>query len=281
MVGVGILPFLVQWLTLSGLGNREYSNHLQSGGYGTSMGMPPKSHWTLLAEFQSLPEDEIERFLPQVCNIILEREIKDDYGIYDQFERILVAKCAGCMTFGMRVCGLLKAASPPPSEGLFKNVLVNNAAQIARDERLRNLHEHCEAATLHGDNLPDRMNHLRSTYFRDVNFMLDTLARLGSELKTFPLAQRNHHLQNAVGNMNNWLFTRMLGKGLVDSNHDHVVTSDYQSGVSPMMVAQNCPQAAAYSVHLPLQHCSDKVIIIDSNINPVLIPTLLLIRTHS
>lgn len=249
---IGILPFLVQWLTLSGFGGNQ--QHLQQ--YGS---IPPKSHWALLSEFQQLPEDEIEAFLPQVCNILVDRDQKDEYGVYDQFERILVEKCAGCLTFGMRVCGLLKAASPGPSEGLFKNVLANNAGQVAREERLRNLHEHCEAATLHGNNLPDRMNHLRSTYFRDVNFMLDTLSRLGTELKAYPHAQRNHHLQNAVSNLNNWLYNRMLGKGQVDVNPDNVVSADFHSGVTPQMVAQNCPLAAAYSVHLPLQHCSDKV----------------------
>ena len=100
---IGILPFLVQWLALSHVGNRAYyqSNYQ----YYSS---PPKSHWALLAEFQELPEDEIEGFLPQVCNILIDRDMKDEYGIFDHFERILLEKCAKCLTFGMRVSGLLK-----------------------------------------------------------------------------------------------------------------------------------------------------------------------------
>jgi hypothetical protein len=223
---IGILPFLVQWLALSGIGNQVQRSYAPT---------PPKSHWALLAEFQQLPEDEIEKFLPQVCNILLDRESRDEYGIYGQFERLLVEKCAGCLTFGMRVCGLLRAASTGPSEGLFKNVLANNAGQVAREERLRNLQEHCEAATLHGRNLPDRMNHLRATYYRDVNFMLDTLSRLGTELKGYPVPQRNHHLHRAMASLNNWLYNRMLGKGHVDANPDDVAAADYASGATPQV----------------------------------------------
>ena len=99
---LGILSFLVQWLALSHVGNRDYqlSSHQFSS--------PPKSHWTLLSEFYNLPQDEIEGFLPQICNILLDRDPKEDIGLYEHFERILIDKCAGCLTFGMRVCSLLK-----------------------------------------------------------------------------------------------------------------------------------------------------------------------------
>ena len=99
---IGILSFLVQWLALSHIGNRSH----QPTSYQFSS--PPKSHWSLLSEFQNLPEDEIEGFLPQICNILLDRDSKDEFGLYEHFERILIEKCAGCLTFGMRVCGLLK-----------------------------------------------------------------------------------------------------------------------------------------------------------------------------
>ena len=102
---LGILSFLVQWLALSHLGNRSY----QQTSYQFSS--PPKSHWSLLSEFQNLPEDEIEGFLPQICNILLDRDSTDEYGLFEHFERILVEKCAGCLTFGMRVCGLLKVTN--------------------------------------------------------------------------------------------------------------------------------------------------------------------------
>lgn len=99
---LGILSFLVQWLALSQHGSRNYQ--ISSNPFSS----PPKSHWALLSEFHSLPEDEIEGFLPQICNILIDREAKDNFGLYEHFERILIDKCAGCLTFGMRVCGLLK-----------------------------------------------------------------------------------------------------------------------------------------------------------------------------
>ena len=95
---IGIIPFLIQWVALSLVGNNQY--------------FPPtqKSHWTLLAEFAIIPEDEIELFLPQICNILIDRDLNigDEYGLYQHFERILLDKCARCMPFGIRVCNLLK-----------------------------------------------------------------------------------------------------------------------------------------------------------------------------
>lgn len=37
-----------------------------------------------------------------------------------------------------------------------------------------------------GHNLPFSVSHLRATYLRDVNFMMDTLNGLGRELKAYP-----------------------------------------------------------------------------------------------
>jgi len=106
---IGIIPFLIQWVALSLVGQQSnnYFNPIQ------------QSHWTLLTEFTAIPEDEIELFLPQVCNILLDRDNqeRDEYGLYQQFERILLDKCARCFPFGIRVCNLLKAASLGPSEG--------------------------------------------------------------------------------------------------------------------------------------------------------------------
>jgi hypothetical protein len=100
---IGILPFLVQWLALSQIGNRVQQHQRPVQHFSA-----PKSHWTLLSEFQQLPEDEIESFLPQICNILIDRDTTDDVGLFDHFERILIEKCSGCLTFGIRVCGLLK-----------------------------------------------------------------------------------------------------------------------------------------------------------------------------
>lgn len=253
---IGILPFLVQWLALSHLGSRNYQDPYNSAYQYSS---PPKSHWALLSEFQQLPEDEIEGFLPQICNILIDRDTKDEYGLYEHFERILVQKCAGCLTFGMRVCGLLKAASASPVEGLFRNIYSTNTATLAKDERLRNLQDQCESATSQGHNLPYRVSQLRASYLRDQNFMLDTLANLGSELKVYPAGQRNYHLRNAISQLNKLLHTRMMtrGEGLAS---DSVMQSDQSAALTPHMVARSCPAAAAYSLHLPLQHSGDKVL---------------------
>ena len=113
---LGILSFLVQWLALSHVGSQHgssFSQHSPSNSHQFSS--PPKSHWTLLSEFYNLPQGEIEGFLPQICNILLDRDPKEDIGLYEHFERILIDKCAGCLTFGMRVCSLLKVHNPMKS----------------------------------------------------------------------------------------------------------------------------------------------------------------------
>ncbi len=39
---------------------------------------------------------------------------------------------------------------------------------------------------MQGNSLPRRIEHLRGMYFRDISFMLESLARLGLELKSYP-----------------------------------------------------------------------------------------------
>ena len=90
---VGIVSILVHWVALSHFGQNIY---------------PPKSHWSLLSELQQLPEEDLEDFLPQLCNILLDRDSEDAYGLYDHFEEVLLDKCAKCLPFGLRVYGLLK-----------------------------------------------------------------------------------------------------------------------------------------------------------------------------
>lgn len=121
---IGILPFLIQWISLSQLGKQHPS--YSDNNYHHSF--PPKSHWTLLNEFQQLPEEEIEHFLPQVCNMVIDRNIQQvsyDVDLFEYFENILEKKCAECITFGARLSGILKASQNAPSEGLFKNVLTS------------------------------------------------------------------------------------------------------------------------------------------------------------
>ena len=197
----GILPFLVQWIALSSIGNQL-----------SRLRHPEKSYWSLLSDFQSLPENEIEKFLPQICSILIERDSTQDPDIFAYLEKILADKCAGCMTFGLRACSIFKAASQGPSEGIFRNVLSGNGNQI-REERVRYLSDLMESASMQGSNLPERIEYSRSTYFRDVNFVLDSLARLGIELKSYPITQRNINLRNAISQLNTLLFNRMLSKG--------------------------------------------------------------------
>lgn len=115
----GILPFLIQWVALGMFGTKNllppsfYGNSVPTtnaytGGYTGQSPMPPKSHWSLLSEFQNLPEEDIETFLPQICNMILDRESLNDPAIFDYFERIILGKCAQCLPFGLRVCGVLR-----------------------------------------------------------------------------------------------------------------------------------------------------------------------------
>ena len=96
---MGILPFLVQWIALSYLGNQIA--HLRQ---------PDKSYWSLLSDFQHIPENEIENFLPQVCSILIDRENTQDPDIFSYLEKILSDKCAGCLTFGLRTCSLMRVS---------------------------------------------------------------------------------------------------------------------------------------------------------------------------
>lgn len=97
-----------------------------------------------------------------------------------------------------------------PREGLLKNVLGGNAQQQRKEENLRRLQERVEAATMHGHGLPPQAGVLRADYFADMQFLLDSFARLGMELRSFPVGQRNYHLRQALGQMNQLLYFRML-----------------------------------------------------------------------
>jgi hypothetical protein len=101
---LGILPFLIQWIALGQLGSQDfYFHHVQQPTH-----QVPKSHWTLLNELQHLPTEEIDHFLPQICNMVLDRESLRDDDLYDYFESVIEKKCADNFSFGSRVCGVLK-----------------------------------------------------------------------------------------------------------------------------------------------------------------------------
>lgn len=114
MIG-GILPFLMQWLALSHLGNVLLNPDPLSLSFSPShtmhMNYQPKSQWALLQEFVTIPEDEIEKFLPQIANILLEYEnYFTDPRLIEQYESIILNKCANCLPFGIKVSSLLKVS---------------------------------------------------------------------------------------------------------------------------------------------------------------------------
>lgn len=181
----------MQWLALSktnpSQSASQYNTHPyqpQHHGY-NSHHQPYKSHWTLINEFIQLPEDEIETFLPQVVNIILDQETPDTSGIYDSLQRSIVQKCAKNLPFGLKVSHLLRAASSGPSESIFRSVL-SNPLKEAREARLMEFQAMVDQATFCGYNLSDKMRYLRSTYCQDYLFMISSLSRLGTELKHSP-----------------------------------------------------------------------------------------------
>ena len=90
--------------------------------------------------------------------------------------------------------------------------------------------------------------------------MLETLARIGKELKSFPYNQRNNHLRVAIDQFNNVLYHRMLTRGQQVSTSDIMQLGQRHFNIPVQHVAKMCPQAAAYSLHLPLQHCKEKVL---------------------
>lgn len=54
-----------------------------------------------------------------------------------------------------------------------------------RQDKLRKLQLRMESATSYGMNLPPKSRQLRAEYYKDMTFMTDSLARLGTELKSY------------------------------------------------------------------------------------------------
>lgn len=69
---------------------------------------------------------------------------------------------------------------------MFRNLLSNSGSIQKREELLRRFQHKVEYATSYGYNLPPIVSSLRHEYYRDYTFLLDTLSRLGIELKSYP-----------------------------------------------------------------------------------------------
>lgn len=291
---LGIVPILVQWLAILSWNMNNNTHSPDTMPYGSSYPSTPqgtgptnygKSQWSLLNDLQSLPEDEIEHFLPQICNLLVDSNMINamDYGVYDHFRNIIIKKCAGCLPFGMRVCALLKALASTPVESLFKQPFASLMGQgndnsndaMLKEEKLRLLQEQAEDATHHGESLPHRISELRTSYMNDMNFLLESLSKLGTDLKRYPITERAQHLRNGVSQVNNLLYNRMLSRGTSTFNSNGGMGSGQAQGgngnyrqqpqqpqqppyINAHTVAASMPEAAAYSLHIPLQHCRER-----------------------
>jgi hypothetical protein len=93
----------------------------------------------------------------------------------------------------------MQASQQAPVESIFRSILTTNTQAQRAEERLRAFQERVEYATSNGFNLSPEHSGVRSAYYRDYQFMLDTLARLGTELKSYPGDSTTtilHHLIN-------------------------------------------------------------------------------------
>jgi hypothetical protein len=79
----GVLPFLIQWLTLAQFGSKLFQDQ-----YYGSHWKPPKSHWSLLNDLQTASNDDVELFLPQICNIVLARDISPQYSLHHASQQL-------------------------------------------------------------------------------------------------------------------------------------------------------------------------------------------------
>eukprot|EP01037_Dinobryon_pediforme_P019853 gene19853-20349_t len=77
---------------------------------------------------------------------------------------------------------------------------------------LAGLQEKVEAATSQGTDLSPDLRSLRVNYFEDFKFFLDNLARIGIELKSYPVKHRQLHLKHALRQCNGFLFHRMVSR---------------------------------------------------------------------
>lgn len=88
------------------------------------------------------------------------------------------------------------------------------------------------------------------------------------------MTQRNSNLRNAIAQLNSLLFNRMLSKGQFGlqqlSSHlgsmgaqgfpsQSIPSTDTRASLTLQEIVRNCPDVADHALHIPLQHCDEKV----------------------
>jgi hypothetical protein len=137
----------------------------------------------------------------------------------------------------------------------------NSITLQRKHELLRTFREKIEYYTAHGENhLPTMVRDLRLEYFRDYHFLLDTLARLGIQLKSYPLADRNLHLRRALSQCNALLYYRMLSQRSMSTVQTSMEDFYAYHDITLEQIANLCPAAACFSLHLPLQHSRENAL---------------------
>jgi hypothetical protein len=153
--------------------------------------------------------------------------------------------------------------------------------------KIRNLLEKFERKTLQGKHrssqshhLPDSNNQhlqlssssdtmldkLRSDYYHDYQFFLESLTNLGIQLKSFPVNERNRQLKKQLESYNSILFYRLLRDKSMDLpyymiNNDNLFMENFMRRFHYLhylkLLQENGQQFFRYSFHYPLQYSNE------------------------
>lgn len=176
---MGILNFLFQWAAVQNVANRQ----VQQTPYPVHT---LHKQWGLVHEFQDIAEGEIERFLPQICNILVsdgtEPNSVRDERMLSYIEHVLLDKCDSCLPFGLKFSAYLKACIGSTDSRFSNGNLVSREdilqCIIEKAERV------CERGALHSGTISRLMKRARIIYNYDYNALMSRLILLGEELKT-------------------------------------------------------------------------------------------------
>jgi hypothetical protein len=120
---MGILGFLLQWSAVNQVAHLSNSplrqGPLLAPGPGSGLDPAPApaslalhAQWGLIHEFQDLPEGDIEKYLPQICSILVADPgagtgLKDE-RMLSYLDNVIIDKCDNCLPFGFKLTGFLK-----------------------------------------------------------------------------------------------------------------------------------------------------------------------------